>query len=304
MSCAVEAVAAGLICTCPRAIQSAAAAGGHATAAATGAANQSCAAQLLLTHSLTFPLCPSAFACRPCRAFPVLLPAEGVIKKVRFETFFAVRHFPTKQEGKRFELRVVTGRAMQLLAANPDEARRWVSTLRAVLGSSMAVLRIQAAFRGHRARKALKKMRAERAKAVALVAGGTGAGAGAAGALGGPGTRLSIGMGAGPHTVHGTIKSSAGIGMLTHKPAGGAKSGSKSPSGGAGAGGDDKPLDVTVTLRADGVLMEGELKKKNSNAANAAMFALAALFSVYRTRYFVLYTPDAALYYFDSKAQR
>ena len=43
--------------------------------------------------------------------------------------------------------------------------------------------------------------------------------------------------------------------------------------------------------------MEGELKKKNSTS-------LASLFSMYRTRYFVLYPPDAALYYFESKAQR
>jgi hypothetical protein len=43
--------------------------------------------------------------------------------------------------------------------------------------------------------------------------------------------------------------------------------------------------------------MEGELKKKNSTV-------MSSLFTAYRTRYFVLYTPDAALYYFDSKAQR
>lgn len=43
--------------------------------------------------------------------------------------------------------------------------------------------------------------------------------------------------------------------------------------------------------------MEGELKKKNSTT-------LSSFFTAYRTRYFVLYAPDGALYYFDSKAQR
>jgi len=45
------------------------------------------------------------------------------------------------------------------------------------------------------------------------------------------------------------------------------------------------------------VLLEGELKKKSTSK-------LSTLFSAYRARYFVLYPPDAALYYFDTKAQR
>jgi hypothetical protein len=162
---------------------------------------------------------------------------------VRFETFFAVRHFPTKQGGKRFELRVVTGRAMQLLGASPDDARRWVSTLKSVLGGSMAVIRIQAAWRGYRARRQLKKMRTDRARAVALVSGGAGAGAGGSGSAGGGAAvpnRNSLGAGA--HAVHGTIKTGAATagGLL-------ARAGTH--------GGEDKALDVTVSLRADGALL-------------------------------------------------
>lgn len=71
---------------------------------------------------------------------------EGVIKKVRFETFLSVRHLPSKQGGRRFDLRVVTGRTMELLAASREDAERWVSVIRANLGDVMAVIRVQVRF--------------------------------------------------------------------------------------------------------------------------------------------------------------
>lgn len=54
---------------------------------------------------------------------------EGVIKKVRFETIMAIKLFPDKHEGRRWDLKVVTGRVMQLLAQTQDEARKWVEVL-------------------------------------------------------------------------------------------------------------------------------------------------------------------------------
>jgi hypothetical protein len=74
---------------------------------------------------------------------------EGSIKKVRFETFLSVKHYTDKHGGKRFDLRVITGRFMCLLAATVEEARRWVDTLTSVLGTIMAAIRIQAVYRGH-----------------------------------------------------------------------------------------------------------------------------------------------------------
>jgi plastin-1 len=51
-----------------------------------------------------------------------------------------------------------------------------------------------------------------------------------------------------------------------------------------------------VKIAADGIVIEGELKKRN-------YATVGGLVSAYRTRYFVLSKPDAALYYFASKAQ-
>ncbi len=48
---------------------------------------------------------------------------EGVIKKVRFDTFLSLRQLD-KYGGKRIDLRVVTGRRMKLLANSPEEVRR------------------------------------------------------------------------------------------------------------------------------------------------------------------------------------
>ena len=49
---------------------------------------------------------------------------EGVIKKVRFETFLSVRHHKNEKNGRRFDIRVVTGRTMELLASNESDAVR------------------------------------------------------------------------------------------------------------------------------------------------------------------------------------
>ncbi|KAA0159361.1 hypothetical protein FNF28_05899 [Cafeteria roenbergensis] len=101
---------------------------------------------------------------------------EGVIKKVRFETFFAVRHFPSKQGGKRFDIQVVTGRTMQLLADSPELALKWVSTLREYIGKSMGALRIQSAWRGHVARLKLRHVKDERSRIVATAGAAAAAG--------------------------------------------------------------------------------------------------------------------------------
>ena len=181
---------------------------------------------------------------------------EGVIKKVRFETFMAVKHYGEKhQAGKRFDLRVVTGRTMHLLASSSEEAHRWVDTLVSVLGTIMSAIRIQAVWRGYRARKALRKMRAERSSAVERLAAAAGGGGSDAVSLKSTGAKA----------IHGALK-------------GGAKAGS-------GA------------ISPEGILIEGELRKRNSSS-------IASLLSGYRQRYFVLHQHDAALYYFESKAER
>ena len=41
---------------------------------------------------------------------------EGLIKKVRFETLLKTRHLPDKKNGRRFNIKVVTGRSMELMA--------------------------------------------------------------------------------------------------------------------------------------------------------------------------------------------
>lgn len=202
---------------------------------------------------------------------------DGVIKKVRFETLLSVVHHPDKQGGKRFDLRVVTGRTMMLLAATTNEARLWVTTLHSVVGKSMAAIRIQSAWRRYRAQRTKRKLLAERSEAVARLA--TAAGGTAMNALGGllktpaRGTVTSAskagasgGTASGsPHIVHGAIKSE-------------------------GKG-------TAVLLSAEGILVEGELKKKNSSG-------VGSLLSAFRTRYFVLHQHDAALYYFETRAQR
>jgi len=91
----------------------------------------------------------------------------GVVKKVRFETFFAVRHFPDKQGGKRFDIKVLTGRTMQLLADSPELALRWVQVLREQCGRVMGALRIQTAWRGHVARHRLRDVKEMRSRIVA-----------------------------------------------------------------------------------------------------------------------------------------
>lgn len=76
----------------------------------------------------------------------------GVIKKVRFETFFTVRQHLQKQDGKRFDIRVITGRTMELAANSRADADRWVMTLRQYLGPLMAVIRVQNAWRTYQVR--------------------------------------------------------------------------------------------------------------------------------------------------------
>jgi len=91
---------------------------------------------------------------------------EGVIKKVRFQTFLSVRHHADKKEGRRFDVRVITGRTMELLANTPEEALLWVTTIKRHLGHLMAILRVQTAYRGFRARKRLTQLKRERSDAV------------------------------------------------------------------------------------------------------------------------------------------
>lgn len=99
-----------------------------------------------------------------------------------------------KYGGKRIDIRVVTGRRMRLLANSAEEvwspcfpahslcivgytfpaarvsqAQRWVETIKQHLGTQMAILRVQTAFRMHRARRLLKRMIAERQAAVKRV---------------------------------------------------------------------------------------------------------------------------------------
>lgn len=229
-----------------------------------------------------------------------------MIKKVRFETVFRVRQFMDKHAGRRFELRVVTGRTMQLMADTTEEARQWVAIFRAVMGPFMGALQLQAAWRGWKARKLRKKLLAERAAAVARVAGrgaavaaaGGGAGGTAAGGAAGAAGAATGGAGTGGlimppmatragATVHGTIKSGP-----TGIVATGAEAALKHT---LGAPSTSSP---SVSLLPEGVLLEGELKKKNST--RMASFLLGST----RTRYFVLYPPHGALYYFDTKAQR
>jgi plastin-1 len=92
---------------------------------------------------------------------------EGVIKKIRFETVFWVRNYPDKQAGKRFDIRVTTGRTMELLAETAELAKRWTNTMKEHLGRPMAALRVQTVWRGHVARKKLKHLVSERSKVVA-----------------------------------------------------------------------------------------------------------------------------------------
>lgn len=77
---------------------------------------------------------------------------DGVIKKVRFETFLSVRHQKTQKGGRRFDIRVVTGRTMELLAKDKEQAEQWVSTIKEHLGEIMAVIRVQTAYRVFKAR--------------------------------------------------------------------------------------------------------------------------------------------------------
>lgn len=91
---------------------------------------------------------------------------EGVIKKVRFETFYKVVHHKDKKDGRRFDLKVVTGRTMSLLANSPEEANAWVDTIRRELGQFMGVLKIQAAIRRYLAMKKLSDIRKQRKAAV------------------------------------------------------------------------------------------------------------------------------------------
>jgi hypothetical protein len=125
---------------------------------------------------------------------------EGVIKKVRFDTFLSLKQLE-KYGGKRVDLRVITGRRMKLLANSPEEvcvrcpqllsclfmcamkrsppaflcshelfqAKRWIDTIKAHLGHLMGAIRIQCAYRAYRARKILKRLIAERAAAVKTV---------------------------------------------------------------------------------------------------------------------------------------
>ena len=105
--------------------------------------------------------------------------------QVRFETFLACRKIPgDKKGGRRFDIKVITGRTMQLEANTPEEADKWVrgrnlpclaassayafssslfpllpvsvsllvlqvTTIRNELGKLMAVLRVQTAWRVH-----------------------------------------------------------------------------------------------------------------------------------------------------------
>jgi plastin-1 len=211
---------------------------------------------------------------------------EGVIKKVRYETFLSVKHFPNKSDGRRFELRVVTGRTMQLLASSAAEAKKWVETLHSVLGNSMSAIRIQACYRGYRARKALKKVRTERSRAVARVAGAGGTAGGTAGPGGAGGAGAGAG-GKGGSTVNAAASQLAPVLAPAHaqKVHGAIK---------ATGGGRDA---AHITMSADGIRFEGELRKKNSSLMHS-------LLQSYRTRYFVLHAGDAQLYYFESKAQR
>lgn len=77
---------------------------------------------------------------------------DGVIKKVRFETFLSVRHQKSQKGGRRFDIRVVTGRTMELLAKDKEQAEQWVSTIKEHLGEIMAVIRVQTAYRVFKAR--------------------------------------------------------------------------------------------------------------------------------------------------------
>jgi hypothetical protein len=172
---------------------------------------------------------------------------EGIIKKVRFETFLGIKHLADKADGKRFELRVITGRSMQLLSNTAEDAKKWVNTIKSVLGASMAVLRIQAVWRGHCARKALKKVRAARSKAVASVAG------------------AGAGKSLGTHAVHGVLKAKddslvgKGFSLLSHAfdkadPKAKAKAGAGGKPGAAGAkrfGQDEHAIDGIVKLKLE-----------------------------------------------------
>ena len=53
---------------------------------------------------------------------------EGVIKKVRFDTFLSLKQLE-KYGGKRVDLRVITGRRMKLLANSPEEVGGRVRTV-------------------------------------------------------------------------------------------------------------------------------------------------------------------------------
>jgi len=187
--------------------------------------------------------------------------AEGIIKKVRFETFLSVKHLADKADGKRFELRVITGRSMQLLSNTAEDARKWVSTIKSTLGGSMAILRIQAVWRGHCARKSLRKVRAAREKAVASLAGGAGGGAGGKGG-GAPGKAL------GTHAVHGVLKGkdesligglakvAGGLGALVRSASGKAaddKKGAAGAAAGGRAGGnrDERVIDGIVKIKLE-----------------------------------------------------
>lgn len=215
---------------------------------------------------------------------------QGVIKKVRFETFLAVRHFPDKQGGKRFDLKVVTGRTMQLLAATPEEAKTWCSVLKQMVGKLMSAMRIQAVWRGYRARKQLKKVKLDRENAVKVITGTSGSTAAA------PKVDPKTGKTATTDPKAATTPKkmvvigkdvSRGKGKPAKKAAGKAEDKEE----------DDFAAGQSGVLPAEGIVIESDLRKRNHSV-------VSSLLNPYRTRYFVLHRALGALIYYESKAKR
>ena len=212
---------------------------------------------------------------------------QGVIKKVRFETFLAVRHFPDKQNGKRFDLKVVTGRTMQLLAATPEEAKTWCSVLKQMVGKLMSAMRIQAVWRGYRARKQLKKVKIDRENAVKVITGSSSSSSA-------PKVDPVTGKPSDPKSSL-SPKKMVVIGKDVSR-------GKGKPSKKVAGKADDKEEDdfaagQSGVLPAEGILIESDLRKRNHSV-------VSSLLNPYRTRYFVLHRALGALIYYESKAKR
>lgn len=202
---------------------------------------------------------------------------ESVIKKIRFETVYAIRLHSDKKLGRRFDIKVASGRIMQVQASTPEEAALWCHTLRTAVAPYMGALKIQALWRGHRLRRRLKRDREDRQKVMTLITS--------------------------PHAVRLPPRASpTGASAAASSSSSSSKDADRSGISPTKAGTHGKVPGAEMflpqgPLSPSEALMEGELRKRNHNLASS-------LISAFRTRYFVLHREVGALVYYENKAKR